>query len=407
MSIIQELVSVFKFEGDVNPLKKAGDEMQRFSENTGIAEARTDSMGNTFLGFEKSTLVATAAIAAMAAGLAKVSKEIFGIGQQATILENLGIDPLQARFTEDLFVQLGSNIEDADNFTKKLAEAQNQLALNLDAPFARELAKSFGVSIEKGDTLNEVLDRLRKRVKDRGFTEGEISLLAGQIGFSPEFTRVLTATNEEFAAATQAIGGLTKLNQEQIKSAQEANDEMNKLTHEMSRLREEISVQLSPALINFLKVMRDGLKELVNLFDILSYFPDWWTNEVEPAFAKAINILIEDAKEFGKMVKEFFTGIWGGIKSMFKGIGNFLFDILDGLAKAISEIPVIGSGEFTPITRPDFLTSQRVDNSKSSSITNDNKQSVTINVEKMNTHDFVEMQRHLLSKQLSTARGGL
>ena len=66
MAVVTELVTEFKFKGDTKPLKEAGNQMQRVSENSGIAEARMEGAGDAFLGLGKKATVAIAGLAGLA-----------------------------------------------------------------------------------------------------------------------------------------------------------------------------------------------------------------------------------------------------------------------------------------------------------------------------------------------------
>jgi len=238
MAEVNEIVTVFKFKGNTKPLKDAGDEMQKVSENSGVAEKRMDNASESMAGMGKSAMAGFAGVASLGAALAKITHTVFDLGQQTAELKGLGIDPAAFRETEDLFSKLGADTGDAENFVKKITEAQNQLSLGKDSPFARSLQEQFGVLINEGDKVGDVLSRLREATKKQGFTAGQISVKAGELGFSPKFSRVLLATNGQFAAATKAAQDLAKADAYLLDQSQETSQAMKDLGHSAKRLFE-------------------------------------------------------------------------------------------------------------------------------------------------------------------------
>ena len=144
MGEVTEIVTVFKFEGDLKPVKDAGNAVKDVSENSAVADKRVDGASESFLGMSKNALAGLGSITALAAGIAEVTQNIFALGQETSELKGLGIDPVEFRETEDLFSRLGAADGDASNFVKKLAEAQAQLSLGKDSPFIRSLQEDLG-----------------------------------------------------------------------------------------------------------------------------------------------------------------------------------------------------------------------------------------------------------------------
>ena len=113
MAEVTELVTVFKFEGDINKAQGAADAMKDVGDNSAVAEKRVGGASESFLGMSKNALAGLASVTALAAGISKVTQGIFRIGQKTAELKGLGIDPVVFRETEDLFSRLGAADGDA------------------------------------------------------------------------------------------------------------------------------------------------------------------------------------------------------------------------------------------------------------------------------------------------------
>ena len=416
MAEVTELVTVFKFKGDTKPLADAGDEMQKVSENSAIAGKRMDGAGESMLDMGKNAMKGFAGVASLGAALAKITKTVFDLGQQTAELKGLGIDPVAFRETEDLFSKLGGADGDAENFVKKIAEAQNQLSLGKDSPFARSLQEQFGVLINEGDKVGDVLNRLREATKKQGFSSGQISVKAGELGFSPEFSKVLLATNKQFAEATLAIKNLAQSDKELLTQSQEASQYMKDLGQSSKRLWERFSLGLTPVIESVIWVLNlivDGWSRIFNLADkmLVPIFTAMWKmidKYLMPAF-NAVAKFLDDvflasiegiSKAFDFFVKAFQNHVLPVVKLMV----DVFFDIVDAINEAISMIPFVGdSKEFTKAPRPSFGIGKT---SNSSSVNNTNNNSnTTINLDGLSTEQINEIWNKANQKRTSSASG--
>ncbi len=253
MAKVTELVTEFKFKGNTKPLKEAGDQMQRVSENSGIAAKRMDNADDSMKGLSKSSIAAAAALAGLAAGIMKSFDTVLDLGREVSELKGLGIDPKEYRDFEDLFVQLGSSAEEGGKFIKKFAENMNLLELGKDQPFFRAVKDQFGVEITKLDDAGSALKKIREGAQKGGFSKGNVGTILGQLGFDPNVTKVLTATQTEFNKAVELTAQYTKLTEEQINNVEEVNEEFKKLSHETKRVWEAMSADLAPAMLEVIE----------------------------------------------------------------------------------------------------------------------------------------------------------
>lgn len=391
MAEVNEIVTVFKFKGDTKPLKDAGNDMQKVSENSSIAEKRMDNAGESMKNMGKNALAGFAGVASLGVALAKITQSVFGLGKQTAELKGLGIDPVEFRETEDLFSKLGAADGDAANFVKRIKEAQNQLSLGKDSAFARSLQEQFGVLINEGDKVGDVLDRLREATKKQNFSSGQISVKAGELGFSPEFSKVLLATNKQFAIATEAIKDLAQSDRHSLEQAEKTTQAMKDLGQATKRLFERFSLGLTPvidAVIFVLDTVVDGWAKIFNLADelLLPIFTSMFElidNHLMPAFEAVSDFLADTflvafeaiAAVFDFFVKAFQNNVLPVVKLMV----DVFFDIIDAIREAISKIPFVGGDKaFTPLSRPSFATGIS-SNSSSSSTSNSSNTNVNIN----------------------------
>jgi len=259
MAVVTELVTEFKFKGDTKPLKEAGNQMQRVSENSGIAEARMEGAGDAFLGLGKKATVAIAGLAGLATAVVKTAEGILDIGKQTDELISLGINVAELRDFQDLFVEMGSSAEDATNFVKEVTRAQAQLAGGQHSPFLESLTNQFNTAFDSTESLDSILTKLRKNIQAQGLGVAEVSVRAGELGFTPQFSKVLLATDQAFSEAVKSSQEYAKVTNEQLKVTQELNEEWAKFSHELKRLNEEVLVKLAPIMLSVVEAMRDFL----------------------------------------------------------------------------------------------------------------------------------------------------
>ena len=416
MAEVTELVTVFKFEGDTKPLEDAGDALQEVSENSSVVEKRTKGASDAFLGMGKDALIGLTGVASLGAALAKITQTVFQLGQETAELKGLGIDPIAFRETEDLFTKLGAADGDAENFVKKIAEAQNQLSLGKDAPFARSLQEQFGVLIQEGDNVNDVLSRLREATEKQGFTAGQISVKAGELGFSPEFSKVLLATNSQFSEATEAIKNLAQVDRELLDQSQATAQAMKELKGGAVRLFERISVGLIPvvdAVVDVLAMIIDGWSRIFNLADelLLPVFSDMFalldkhflpTLETVTKFIE--NVFLTAFEGVAKAFDFFVNIINKYVLPVIKLLVDTFFDIVDAIRKAISKIPFVGNDkDFTPIERPTF--GQGISSSTNTSSNINNQSSTNINITGLSADQINELIKTAQQKKTSMASG--
>jgi hypothetical protein len=405
MAIVTELVTEFKFKGDTKPLKDAGDSMKNVSENSGVASKRMDNAGESLLGMGKNALTGLAGIAALGAALAKITKTVFDLGKETAELKGLGIDPIVFRETEDLFSRLGAAEGDAATFVKKIAEAQAQLSLGKDSPFARSLQEQFGVLVNEGDKVEDVLSRLREATEKQGFTAGQISVKAGELGFSPEFSKVLLATNRQFAEAKRAIGDLAKTDRAMLDQTEEARQAMKNLGQSTKRLTERISAGLAPifeALISVAQKIVDGWSFLFNLAD----------EKLTPIFEDMFEIIDENVIPALKDVSDFLNDFF---LPAFEAVADFLGFIPkngvlgddEGVAResAIRDKAIIGS--FFPLAGllSLFTGSSEPGSSGSSNSNVSNKSSTIININGPAPENVLQLIRQAVQKNNNMAAG--
>jgi len=264
MAVVTELVTEFKFKGDTKPLKEAGNQMQRVSENSGVAEARMEGASNSFMGLSKSATVAIAGLAGLATAVVKTAEGILDIGRQTDELMSLGINPQQLRDTEDLFVELGGSAEDASIFVKEIVKAQAQLAGGQEAPFLENLNKQFNTVFDSTESLDTILTKLRANIKAQGLGTAEVAVRAGELGFSPQFGKILLATEGSFQEAIKSSQEYAKVTNEQLEVTRQVNEEWSKLIHQVSRLTDQIKLEFAPALLDavvFLRELVGGKKQ--------------------------------------------------------------------------------------------------------------------------------------------------
>jgi hypothetical protein len=268
MAKVTELVTEFKFKGDTKPLKDAGDQMQRVSENSGIASKRMDSADGSLISLNKSAFVAGATFAVLAKGLKESFDTVLRLGEEVSMLKGLGIDPKEFRNFQDLFVELGSSAEEGGKFVEKFQENLNLLELGKKQPFFLALKENLGVTIDRLDTAQTALDKIRKASQRGGFSKGNIGSILNELGFDSTVTKVLTASQQDFAKALNASANYAKLTQKQLDAMEETNEEFRKLTQASTRLWEQFSADLAPALtkvILHLGEMLEGVRYILEL----------------------------------------------------------------------------------------------------------------------------------------------
>ena len=412
---VNKVITVFEFKGDTKAIKDTGNALQNVSENSAIAGKRVEGAGESFLSMGKNAAAGLASVTALAAGIAKITENVFQLGKETAELKGLGIDPVAFRETEDLFSRLGAADGDASNFVKKIAEAQDQLSLGLDAPFAKSIAEQFGVLIGEGDSAADVLERLREATEKQGFTAGQISVKAGELGFSPEFSKVLLATNDQFAEATEAIKNLAQADRELLEQSEEVTQAWKNLTHASERLFERCSLGLMPvldAVITVLDMVVDGWSRIFNLADemLVPVFTELFTfidKSVMPVFESVVNFMKDGFLAGFELVTkafDFFADIFKkNVVPVVDLIIETFFDIVDAIREAISNIPFVG-GEFKPIDRPQRPNFAQGVSSTSSNI-NNSQSTVNVNVSGMTTDQINELIRKAQQKQSSISAG--
>lgn len=455
MAEVNEIVTVFKFKGDTKPLKEAGDGLQEVSENSGIAEKRMGGASEAMEGMGKSAMSGLAGVVSLGSALAKITQTVFDLGQETSELKGLGIDPVEFRETEDLFSKLGADTGDAENFVKKITEAQNQLSLGKDSPFARSLQEQFGVLINEGDKVGDVLSRLREATEKQGFTAGQISVKAGELGFSPKFSKVLLATNNQFAVATKAAQDLAKADAYLLDQSEATSQAMKDLGHSAKRLFELFSLSLAPAInavVFVLQLVVDGWTKIFTLSEelLLPVFTKMWElidKYVMPAFdaiAKflndvflaamdlaiiAFNVFVQAIEEVigaFKAISDFLSGVFlaafeaiikvfdffvkafeDNVMPVVKLLVGVFFDIVDAIREAISKIPFVGDDEpFVPMARPSFASGNSSSSSSSSNSSNTtNSSSTHINIDGLSTEQIDAIMAKAMQKKTSLASG--
>ena len=181
------------------------------------------------------------------------------IGKQTDELISLGINVAELRDFQDLFVEMGSSAEDATNFVKEVTRAQAQLAGGQHSPFLESLTNQFNTAFDSTESLDSILTKLRKNIQAQGLGVAEVSVRAGELGFTPQFSKVLLATDQAFSEAVKSSQEYAKVTNEQLKVTQELNEEWAKFSHELKRLNEEVLVKLAPIMLSVVEAMRDFL----------------------------------------------------------------------------------------------------------------------------------------------------
>ena len=259
MAVVTELVTEFKFEGDTKALKEAGDQMNRVSENSGIAEKRMEGANTSFVMMGKGALGAIAGVTALALSLQKIASQIYDIGKESGSLRGLGIDSERIRGMENLFTELGTASEDATNLYTQIRTAQSELSLGRTPQFLTDLQNSFGISFGEDESVQSILNRMRARAQadPRRFSIENISNLGGELGFSNEFHKVLLATETEFKKATIASEKYAKVTNEQLKATENLSDEWDRLALKSKRLTDQAIIPLTEAIIPVIKYFGD------------------------------------------------------------------------------------------------------------------------------------------------------
>ena len=446
MAEVNEIVTVFKFKGDTKAIQDTGRALQNVSENSAVADKRVESASGSIMGMGSAAAASIGSVAALGAAVAKVTQNIFQLGQKTAELKGLGVDPVEFRETEDLFSKLGAADGDASNFVKKLAEAQNQLSVGKDAPFITAIAKDFGVLIKEGDSAADVLDRLREATAKQGFTAGQISVKAGELGFSPEFSKVLLATNDQFSEATKAIRDLAQADRYLLEQSEETAQSFKDLAHSAGRLFDRFSLGLAPVLnviISVLDMVVTGWSKLFNLVDelLVPIFTEMWIlidKHVTPVFDKIVDVLIKGFLTTIDLVILGWTKIFNLAESLlipvFTAIGNLIdkyvipvfetmvnlfekhvvpvielvvntfFDIIDAINKAISKIPFVGGDSPAPVERPTFGQGISSANNSTSNI-NNSKATTNVTVNGMNADQVNELIKKMQRKQANMTSG--
>ena len=260
MAVVTELVTEFKFEGDTKPLKETGDQMQRVSENSGIASKRMDGASDSFMGMSKTAQAGVGALVALGATIFKTSKEILEIGKEADRLFTLGINPAELRDFQDLFVEMGAGADGATQLVEQIKQAQNLLRRGKESPFLNNLIEQFNVAFDSTDSVDEIIRKLRKRVRAESMDIGQVSTLVGNLGLDASFSKVLIATEAEFSNAVKTSMQYAKVTKEQLKVTQQLNDEFNRLQQDLKRLTESVLVDFADELLAITKFIRGFVK---------------------------------------------------------------------------------------------------------------------------------------------------
>lgn len=255
MATVTKLVTEFSFKGSTKPLKEAGDQMQRVSENSGVATQRMDSADKGMMNLNKSAIALGASLVIVAKGIQSSVANAIDLGKEASNLRALGVDMRLARDFEDLFVAGGAGEGAGTEFVKEFTKAMAQLELGDNAPFFRAMADEFSVNVQKGERALDVIKKIRKEIQRQGLTPSQVSVGVSELGLDTRVTNLLTLSEQRFIEAQNTSAKFAKLNEKQIKSMEEMNQSWENFNQKLSATFDDVSANLAPFVSKTINVL--------------------------------------------------------------------------------------------------------------------------------------------------------